>query len=99
LPEESKPVRVEITDVIDLHSFAPRDAKAVVEEYLLEAHRLGYQGVRIIHGRGIGVQRDMVRAVLARTPFVTAFRDAPPEAGGRGATIADLQPVANRVLR
>jgi DNA-nicking Smr family endonuclease len=85
-----EPIVVPITDVIDLHSFAPRDMKAVVEEYLFEAHRLGFSCVRIVHGRGIGVQREMVRALLARTPFVTAFRDAPPEAGGRGATVVDL---------
>ncbi len=80
----------EVTDVLDLHTFAPRDVKAVVEEYLAEAHRLGLRALRIIHGRGIGVQREMVRSVLARTPFVIAFGDAPIEAGGWGATIVDL---------
>jgi dsDNA-specific endonuclease/ATPase MutS2 len=80
----------EVTDVLDLHTFAPRDVKAVVEEYLAEAHRLGFRALRIVHGRGIGVQREMVRSVLARTPFVTAFRDAPMEAGGWGATIVDM---------
>ncbi|HTP30948.1 MAG TPA: Smr/MutS family protein [Candidatus Acidoferrales bacterium] len=89
---EDEPVRIPITDVFDLHSIPPRDVKAVVEEYLLEAHRLGFPAVRIIHGRGIGVQREMVRAILARTPFVAAFGDAPAEAGGWGATIATLLP-------
>jgi dsDNA-specific endonuclease/ATPase MutS2 len=86
------PFRIPITDVFDLHSVPPRDVKAVVEEYLSEAHRLGFPALRIIHGRGIGVQREMVRAILARTPFVTDYRDAPMEAGGRGATIVTLKP-------
>jgi len=89
--EEPDPIRIPITDVFDLHSIPPGDVKAVVEEYLVEAHRLGFQFLRIIHGRGIGVQREMVRSILARTPFVCAFRDAPAEAGGCGATIVELR--------
>lgn len=83
-----EPFRIEVTDVLDLHSVPPRDVKAVVEEYLVEARRIGFEGVRIIHGRGIGVQREMVRSVLSRTSFVSAFCDAP----GRGSTIVDLAP-------
>ncbi len=86
-----EPVRLEITDVFDLHSIPPRQVRAVVEEYLREAHREGFRVVRIIHGKGVGVQRETVRAVLARTPFVEHFSDAPPEAGGWGATIARLR--------
>jgi dsDNA-specific endonuclease/ATPase MutS2 len=86
-----EPVRIPITDVFDLHSVPPRDVKGVVEEYLLEAHRAGFKALRIIHGRGIGVQREMVRAVLRRSPLVTDFGDAPGEAGGWGATIATLR--------
>ena len=82
-----EPVENEITDVFDLHTIPPRDVKAVVEEYLSEARRLGFPVVRIIHGKGIGVQREMVRAILARTSFVLDWTDAPPEAGGLGATI------------
>jgi dsDNA-specific endonuclease/ATPase MutS2 len=78
--------------VLDLHSFRPRDVASVVEEYLAEARTAGFEQVRIIHGRGIGVHREIVRAVLARTEFVTSFHDAPPEAGGWGATIAALKP-------
>jgi len=88
---EDEPVRIPITDVFDLHSVPPCDLKPVVEEYLVEAHRLGLKAVRIIHGRGIGVQREIVRAVLARTAFVADFRDAPAEAGGWGATIVTLR--------
>jgi dsDNA-specific endonuclease/ATPase MutS2 len=87
---EDEPVRIPITDVFDLHSVPPRDVKAVVEEYLNEAHRSGFKALRIIHGRGIGVQREIVRSVLARCSFVVEFRDAPGEAGGWGATIVTL---------
>ena len=89
--EDDEPVRIPITDVFDLHTVPPRDVRAVVEEYLIEAHRMGYRALRIIHGRGIGVQREMVRSVLSRTPFVTEFHDAPEEAGGWGATIVTLR--------
>jgi dsDNA-specific endonuclease/ATPase MutS2 len=85
------PFRIPVTDVFDLHTVAPRDVKAVVEEYLAEAVRLGFKALRIIHGRGIGVQRETVRAVLARCPEVVDFRDAPLEAGGRGATVVTLR--------
>jgi dsDNA-specific endonuclease/ATPase MutS2 len=87
---EPEPVRIPITDVFDLHTVPPRDVEAVVGAYLEEAHRLGLRAVRIIHGRGIGVQREIVRSVLRRTPFVERFADAPAEAGGWGATIVDL---------
>lgn len=88
---EPEPVRIPITDVFDLHSVPPRDVQAVVEEYLNEANRLGLKALRIIHGRGIGVQREIVRAVLARTVFVREFGDAPAEAGGWGATVVTLR--------
>ena len=86
-----EPVRLEIRDVFDLHTIQPREVRAVVEEYLREAHGRGFRQVRIIHGKGVGVQREAVRAVLARTPFVEHFTDAPPEAGGWGATVAFLK--------
>ena len=86
-----EPVTIPITDVFDLHTIQPRDVKVVVEEYLHEAQRLGFPSVRIIHGKGIGVQREMVRAILARTEFVIDWTDAPPEAGGLGATIVRLK--------
>ena len=84
------PVVIEITDVFDLHTIQPRDVKRVVEEYLLQAHGAGFRSVRIIHGKGIGVQRELVRTILARTPFVIDWTDAPPEAGGLGATVVRL---------
>ena len=88
---EPEPIRIPITDVFDLHTVPPRDVRAVVEEYLLEARRMGFKALRIVHGRGIGVQREMVRAVLARTEFVAGFQDAPAEAGGWGATVVTLR--------
>ncbi len=90
-PFGNEPIRLPITDVFDLHTVAPRDVQPVVEEYLIEAHRLGLRALRIVHGRGIGVQREMVRSVLARTPFVESFGDAPSEAGGWGATVVTLR--------
>jgi dsDNA-specific endonuclease/ATPase MutS2 len=90
MTEDDEPVRIPIGDVFDLHTIPPWDVRAVVEEYLIEAHRMGYRALRIIHGRGIGTQREIVRSVLSRTAFVTEFRDAPAEAGGWGATIVTL---------
>lgn len=83
-------VRIEIRDSIDLHSFPPRDIPAVVREYLIEAHRHGFPLVRIIHGKGTGTQRAVVRRVLAGTDFVIDYADAAPHSGGWGATVARL---------
>jgi DNA-nicking Smr family endonuclease len=91
LPPDDEPVPVEIGDVLDLHAFAPRDAKAALEAWLEEIHARGYRHARVIHGRGIGVQREMVRKVLARCGFVEWFGDAPAEAGGWGATLITLK--------
>ena len=88
---DEEPIRIPITDVFDLHTVPPRDVKPIVEEYLQEANRLGFKALRIIHGRGIGVQREMVRSILAATPFVESFSDAPLEAGGWGATLVTLR--------
>ena len=85
-----EPVELAIRDVIDLHAMPPRETGVVVEEYLYQARLAGFRQVRIIHGKGIGVQREIVRAVLARTPFIEHYADAPPEAGGWGATVAYL---------
>jgi DNA-nicking Smr family endonuclease len=88
--EEREPIELSVTDVLDLHAFAPRDTRTAVEAYLEEAHRLGLTALRIIHGRGIGVQREMVRSVVSKTPYVLHFSDAPGEAGGWGATLVTL---------
>ena len=80
-------VEIEITDSLDLHAFRPRDVKAVVTEYLKEARKRGFRVVRIIHGKGVGVQRETVRQVLANTEFVKSFKNAPEFSGSWGATI------------
>jgi DNA-nicking Smr family endonuclease len=68
---------VPITDVLDLHPFAPRDVKIVVEEYLYQCSQKGFRFVRIIHGKGIGVQRELVRLILAKSEFVESFEEGP----------------------
>jgi len=88
LPDD---VILPIEDAIDLHAFAARDVKDVVGSYLDAAHEAGFREVRIIHGRGIGVQRETVRAILARHPRVASFADAPPDRGGWGATVVFLK--------
>jgi dsDNA-specific endonuclease/ATPase MutS2 len=77
---------------LDLHPFRPREVRSVVESYLTEAVAAGFEEVRLIHGRGIGVQREIVRSVLSRHPQVAGFADAPPERGGWGATVVRLRP-------
>ena len=88
---EQEPFEIEIGDVFDLHSVPSRDVKGVVEAYLEEARARGFRAIRIIHGRGIGVRREVVRTVLEQCPDVLEFGDAPLEAGGWGATVATLR--------
>jgi DNA-nicking Smr family endonuclease len=88
--DDETPVAIPIEDSLDLHTFAPREVSTVVEEYLFQCYQKGFREVRIIHGRGRGVQRRMVRAVLERSPWVVGFKDAPLEAGGWGATLVRL---------
>jgi len=91
LEQHEEPVPIPITGVFDLHSIPPRDSRPALEEYLRLAHERHFTALRIIHGRGIGVRREIVRSVLSRTPFVHSFQDAPAEAGGWGATIVTLR--------
>lgn len=83
-------VTIEFQDVLDLHSIPAKQIHAVVEDYLEEARRRRVRFVRIVHGKGVGVQREIVRSILERTAWVVDFRDAPAEAGGWGATIVTL---------
>jgi DNA-nicking Smr family endonuclease len=85
------PVVVPIQDTIDLHPFAPNQIPSVIEEYIGECLRSGIYEVRIIHGRGMGVQRNIVRSLLEQHASVVSFQDAPPEAGGWGATVVRLK--------
>jgi len=85
-----EPVELEITDSLDLHAFHPKDVNAVTRAYLEEARKKGFRIVRIIHGKGMGVQRESVRRILSETPFVRKFRSGDEFSGGWGATIAEL---------
>lgn len=86
-----EPIEIEITDSLDLHAFDPRDVRAVVIVYLEEARKKGFRTVRIIHGKGIGVQREIVRGVLKETGFVKSFKSGDEFSGGWGATVAELR--------
>jgi DNA-nicking Smr family endonuclease len=90
--EAAGELELPITGELDLHAFAPRDVPSVVEEYLRACRANGIGVVRLIHGRGRGVQRAEVRRVLARLPEVSGFDDAPPASGGWGATLVTLRP-------
>lgn len=86
-----EPFELEITDSIDLHAFTPRDVKNAVRNYLEEARKKGFQIVRIIHGKGIGVQREIVRKVLDETDFVKSYRLGDEFSGNSGATIVKFK--------
>jgi dsDNA-specific endonuclease/ATPase MutS2 len=90
--DEDDAVAIPIEDALDLHPFRPAETASVVAEYLAEAAAKGFPEVRLVHGRGIGVQREIVRKALARSPHVLSFEDATPESGGWGATVAHLRP-------
>ena len=89
---EDEPVVVPITEAFDLHDFPPREVVPVAEAYLEAAREKGFTDVRLIHGRGKGVQRANLRRMLGRHPDVESFEDAPPERGGWGATLVQLRP-------
>lgn len=91
-------IEIPIGDVLDLHGFRPAEIPDVVRTYLDEAWARGYRSLRIIHGRGIGVQREAVRRILAADPRVRSFGDAPGEHGGWGATLVTLR-AANETAR
>lgn len=82
---------MEVGDVLDLHSFPPKEVKDLVRDYLDHAVEQGWDQVRIIHGKGIGVQRRTVRAILEQDPRVQGFGDPPGESGGWGATWVRLK--------
>ena len=85
-----EPVELEIIDTLDLHAFSPKDVKAVTIAYLEEARKKRFTVVRLIHGKGVGVQREIVRKVLSETSFVKGFKSGDEFSGGWGATIAEL---------
>ena len=84
-------VKIPIEDWIDLHTFSPKEIPSLLEDYLEECRKLGFKKVRIIHGKGRGVQMNIVHSFLTRSPLVESFKPAPPDAGGWGTTIACLK--------
>jgi DNA-nicking Smr family endonuclease len=90
--DPGEPVRIPLTGELDLHAFAPRDVPSVVEEYVRACREEGILELRLVHGRGKGVQRAVVDRVLGSHPDVVSFGDAPPGAGGWGATLVTLKP-------
>jgi dsDNA-specific endonuclease/ATPase MutS2 len=90
-PPFAEPIVVPIEDSIDLHAFSPKEIPSVVEEYLEQCVQASIYEVRIIHGRGTGVQRRIVQSILEKHPRVSSFKDAPAEAGGWGATVVVLR--------
>jgi DNA-nicking Smr family endonuclease len=90
-PPLDEPIVLPIEDSLDLHPFQPKEIASVVEEYLEECRRAGFSEVRLIHGKGVGVQRNIVRSVLGKHSAVQSYHDAPAEAGGWGATVVILK--------
>ncbi|CBE69864.1 MAG: Smr/MutS family protein [Candidatus Methylomirabilis oxygeniifera] len=92
LPPFEEPVCVPIEGLLDLHPFAPKEIVSVVEEYLWQCRQAGILDVRLIHGKGTGTQRAIVRRLLTNHPDVLSCADAPLQAGGWGATVVRLKP-------
>ncbi len=90
--EPGAPVPLPVEDALDLHAFRPDETADAVTAYVEAAAAAGFREVRLVHGRGIGVQREIVRAALRRSPHVVSFADATPDRGGWGATVALLAP-------
>lgn len=86
-----EPVELEITDTLDLHAFSPKEVKLVTETYLEEARKKNFRTVKIIHGKGIGVQREIVRSVLEKTDFVKDFKNGAEFSGNWGATVVNFK--------
>lgn len=86
-----EPFELEITDSIDLHAFSPKDVKAVTIAYLEEARNKGYKIVRIIHGKGIGIQRETVKSVLESSELVKRFRRGDEFSADSGSTVVEFK--------
>jgi len=86
-----QPVKIDIEDVLDLHTFKPSDVPDLLEDYIIECVKAGIFSLRIIHGKGKGIQKKRVQKLLKNNPKVESFQDTPPEAGGWGATLVGLK--------
>jgi len=86
-----QPVKIDIEDVLDLHTFKPGDVPELLEDYIFECIKAGIFSLRIIHGKGKGIHKKRVQKLLKNNPKVESFQDAPPEAGGWGATLVELK--------
>jgi DNA-nicking Smr family endonuclease len=91
-PSDAPLVEFPIEDELDLHTFPVKEIGSVVEEYLYQCHRKGFSEVRIIHGKGIGTQRRIVRELLQKSPYVRSFSEPPAGQGGWGATLVRIKP-------
>lgn len=90
-----QPIRIPIEDVLDLHTFRPQDIADLLEGYFQECIKAGILSVRVIHGKGKGIQKRQVQQILQKNPQVKSFIDAPPDAGGWGATLVELRQSAD----
>jgi len=90
-PPFEEPIVIPLEDHLDLHPFQPKEIPSVVEEYLEQCMQASFREVRLIHGKGKGVQRNIIRALLEKHANVESFHDAPLEAGSWGATVVILK--------
>jgi DNA-nicking Smr family endonuclease len=88
---DTEPIKLAIEDVLDLHTFHPKDIPNLLEDYFSECTKAGIFSVRIIHGKGKGIQKRRVQKLLNESSLVVSYKDAPPEAGGWGATLVALK--------
>ena len=86
-------ISIPIEDWIDLHTFSPKEIPSLLEEYLTECQKKGFKEVRIVHGKGKGVQMRIVQSILRKSSMVQSFKTADPEGGGWGAIIVYLRPL------
>ena len=96
MTDEPEPIEYPIDGTLDLHQFQPREVKDVVKDYIEVCLERGIYSIRIVHGKGIGVQREIVRSILEKHPDVISFRHEGGSGGGWGATVVDLKKPAER---
>lgn len=93
-----EPIQIPIEDVLDLHTFQPRDIPSLLHDYFSECIKAGIFSVRVIHGKGKGLQKRQVHQVLNKHPLVQRYKDAPPQAGGWGATLVELKQLTDEIV-